>query len=99
MCSLKMSSHTNRKKTTLLGKTHEISFRDGEPSEPIVDMKVEPKTIKRSIISKSFDLDFIAYVIETESQIFEKAMCHALLPKIRCIYRRTIPHVYTLSLK
>jgi len=46
LCSLKMSSRTIEKKTMLLGKTHEIEFRDKGPTERAVDAEVEQERIR-----------------------------------------------------
>ena len=53
-------------------RTHETVFRDEGPSEPTIDTKVELISSKRSRISKSFGLNFVAYTLETESQIFKE---------------------------
>ena len=51
-----------------------MAFRDESPEEPIVNAKIEPRTSKRSRISKSFGPDFIAYAIESEPQTFKETM-------------------------
>ena len=53
-------------------RTHEMTFRDESPKEPIGNMKVEPR--RRSRISKFFSLNWIAYAIESEPQTFKEAM-------------------------
>ena len=55
-------------------RTHETSFRDKGPNEPIVNTKVEPRRSQRSRISKSFSPDFIAYALESEPQILKEVM-------------------------
>ena len=53
-------------------RTHEMAFRDESSEEPIVNAEIDQR--RRSIISKSFGPDFIAYAIESEPQIFKEAM-------------------------
>ena len=55
-------------------RTHEMTFRDENPEEPIVNMEIEPRRSQRSRISKSFGPDFIAYAIESEPQTFKEIM-------------------------
>ena len=55
-------------------RTHEMTFRDENPEEPIVNAEIESRRSQRSRISKSFGLDFITYAIESEHQTFKEAM-------------------------
>ena len=51
-----------------------MAFRDESPKKLIVNAEVELRRSQRSRISKSFDLHFIVYAIESEPQTFRKAM-------------------------
>ena len=55
-------------------RTHEMTFKDESSNEPIINVKVEPRRNQRLRISKFFGSDFIAYVIESEPQIFIEVM-------------------------
>ena len=54
-------------------RTHEMAFRHESPKKPIDDAEIERRS-QKSRISKSFGPDFIAYAIESESQIFKGVM-------------------------
>jgi len=60
--------------TTSKKRTHEMTFRDESPKEPIANAEVELRRSQRSRISKSFSPDFIAYAIKSEPQIFKEIM-------------------------
>ena len=67
-------SYKREEEKTSGKRTHEISFMDESPKEPIGNAKVEPRRSQRSRISKSFGPDFIAYAIESKPQTFKEAM-------------------------
>jgi len=63
-----------REKKTSRKRTHETTFRDEGPNEPIVNVEAEPRRSQRLRISKNFGSDFIVYALESEPQIFKKPM-------------------------
>ena len=54
-------------------RIHKKVFKDEGPSELVVNAEVEPRRNKRSRIFKSFGPNFVAYVIESEPQMFKEA--------------------------
>jgi len=71
--SLKTSYRTNENKT-FAKRIHEIVFRDEGPSEPTINVKIEPRKSKRSRICKSFGAYLVAYALESELQIFKEVI-------------------------
>ena len=61
-------------------RTHDMTFRDESPKEPIGNAKVEPRRCQRLRISKFFGPDFVAYAVESEPQTFKEA---TLTPQVQ----------------